>query len=458
MKMQFTLNQVQTQKLVMTPQLQQAIEILQYNAMELQEFVATELVENPCLEKAEDGLTEREKTEQKLDDMDWKELADSYRSTGGGGVVASGDDDYDYNDFVADEVTLKDHLMDQLNVQFVDLHEYVVYEYLIESLDENGYLYVDEGDVMARFQIDRETMDRILAGLHRFDPAGVGARNLTECLLIQIDLVADAPEGARQLVAEYLEDLGHNRLEKIARQMNMEIDQIKCLADFIRTLEPKPGRQFSSLKHVKFITPDVQIKKVDGEYTIIVNDATAPRLMVSKLYRAMMSKEEGDEEAVAYIKKKLTSAIHLIKSIEQRRNTIYNVCQALLEEQRAFFDRGPFYIKPLNLKDISEKIGVHESTVSRATNGKYLQCAHGLFELKYFFQSGVKNRYGDGVSQESIKMLIEEMIGEENPKKPISDQKIADALMESGVEISRRTVAKYRNELGILSTSKRKKF
>jgi RNA polymerase sigma-54 factor len=260
------------------------------------------------------------------------------------------------------------------------------------------------------------------------------------------------------LVMDHLEALGEKRFAQIAKKVGETAERVQEAYDYIKTLEPKPGRSFSSLREVRYIVPDVYVEKVKDEYVVMVNDAAAPRLQINSFYKGLLKQLNKDTMTTEYISKNLQSALRIIKSIEQRRNTIYRVCNAIIEYQYEFFEKGMLYLKPLNLRNIADEIEVHESTVSRAVNGKYIQCPNGLFEIKYFFQSGVKSAGGEGVSSESVKSVMKDMIDRENPKKPLSDQAIADTLVDTGINISRRTVAKYRDEMNILPSSKRKRF
>lgn len=471
MKMNFSLNLVQTQKLVMTPELKQAIEILQFNSVELTDFIEEEMLSNPVLKNENQPNTNGEEppvqpvenqktldTKEIFDKIDWKDTQDEYRSERYSKYQGGEQDEINYDNFVASEVTLIEHLLGQLELSTLKGFYKDVGAFLIQMTDDNGYIEVSLEEIANRFNIDVEAIEDILYTLQSFDPQGVCARDLRECLLIQLSSGAYNDPVARNIVESYIDDLGKNKLSKIAKELSVDIEDVKDAIETIRTLEPKPGRMFASLRSVRYITPDVHIKKIDGEYIVLVNDTTAPRLRISNFYKKMLTATEVNDNAVEYINKKLVDALKLIKSIEQRRNTIFRVVTAILKAQYDFFEKGPVYLKTLTLKDIAEEVGVHESTVSRAVSGKYLQCPRGLYEIKYFFQSGVSSVYGDGVSAASIKTVIKDLIDNENPKKPLSDQHVSDELNKLGIKISRRTVAKYRDELGILSTSKRKSY
>lgn len=464
MKLGYNLNLQQTQKLVMTPELKQSIEILQYNAQELGEFINEELLTNPILEK-QDGtievpVEERQTSsiEEKLNQIDWKQVSDDIKIKSNSRKYQESAEAVNYDNFVASEVTLHDHLLSQLQYTLIEEEHMPIATYLIYSIDASGYLKIDTDHVIEHFNIDTDLLEDLILTIQTFDPVGVGARDIIECLLIQVVNQKVEDKKVIYTIIDHLEDIGSNRLNVIAKALDITIEHVKEIVDLIKTLEPKPGRSFASLSDISYIKPDVTLKKSEEGYVILVNESTAPKLHVSDFYKRMLSEDDINNQASEYITKKLQSALRLIKSIEQRRNTIYKVVEAILEHQYDFFEKGPIHLRTLTLKEIANKIGVHESTVSRATSGKYIQCPTGLFELKYFFQSGVSSSRGDGVSAESIKIVLKEMIEKEPKGKPLSDQVISLEFDKIGVKISRRTVAKYRTELGIPSTSKRKKY
>jgi RNA polymerase sigma-54 factor len=475
MKMNMNLNMIQTQKLIMTAELKQAIEILQYNSVELKEFIQEELMTNPVLQlqsqdeaplpavnevpvPLSEPVQERAQVND-LDNINWKEVSQGMSRERGSSVSSeSRDDEFSYESFLPAKESLYDHLAFQLCMSDLKGIDYEVAQFLLENIDKNGYLDLQTDEVLVKFPITVEDYERILAVIQTFDPLGVGARNLAECLKIQ--LLANGSELhllAAKIIEFYLHDLANNRIQNIAKALSAPLEKVQDACDLVRGLEPKPGRAFSAEDETRYVVPDVVVTKNEGEYVILVSDSTAPKLYINDFYRRIL---ESDQQNAAseYISKKLSSAMKLIKSIEQRRNTIYRVVEAILEYQSEFFERGPMYLKTLTLKDIAERIGVHESTVSRAVSGKYLQCPHGLYEIKYFFQSGVSSEMGESVSSESIKKIMKELVDREDPKKPLSDQQLMEELNQIGIIISRRTVAKYRDELLIPSSSKRKRF
>lgn len=464
MKIGYNLKLTQTQKLVMTPELRQSIEILQYNALELGEFINEELLTNPILEKEAVAPVEVVRVEEvkkdvdKIESIDWKRVSDEIGIKSLTKKYRDSNENVQFDSFLASEESLHEHLIEQLRYTHLDERGIRVGLYVIQSINDSGYLNIDVSRVCGKFHIDTDYLEDIILTIQGFDPIGVGARDIRECLLIQAVHHQIKDKNVYRIIDDYLDDLGANRLGHISKKLDISIEAVKEATKCIKGLEPKPGREYSSLKDVRYITPDVSLKKVHGDYVILVNDVTAPKLHINEFYRKMLDNQDLNENASEYVHKKLTAALKLIRSIEQRRNTIYRVVEAILEHQYEFFERGPIYLKRLTLKDVAEKLEMHESTISRATNGKYMQCPTGLYELKYFFQSGVSSHQGEGVSSESIKVIIKDMIDKESKAKPISDQYIADELGKVGVKISRRTVAKYRGELGILSTSKRKNY
>lgn len=474
--MNFNLNLIQTQKLIMTPELKQAIEILQYNALELNEFINEELLNNPILERLsteteEDAVSDKqeaiqENTEFEYDldkgdkqENDWEDMVnyfDDNRSSGT--TVYNPDSEINYDNFVADEETLKDYLLMQLKFSKLEPNIVKICEYIIENIDDNGYLQMKNEEAMILFNKSFDEIEQMIRLIQTFDPPGVCARDIKECLLIQLYQQGYEESLEEELVKNYLPELGERKFAIIAKKLNESAERIQYSYDYIKTLEPKPGRSFSSTRDVRYVIPDVFVEKIRDEYVVVVNESASPRLQINGFYKNMLHQFTKDSLTSEYLSKNLQSALRIIKSIEQRRNTIYRVCKAIVEYQYDFFEKGLMYLRPLNLKDIADEIEVHESTVSRAVNGKYIQCPNGLFEIKYFFQSGVKGASGEGVSSESVKSVMKDMIDKEDTKKPLSDQYIADELVKTGINISRRTVAKYRDELNIPPSSKRKRF
>ncbi len=449
MKMGFNLELSQRQELVMTTELRQAIEILQYNSVELNQFIEEQLLENPTLEK--------DTIDEKIEKIDWDAVSDdSYHNRYDDVSYSTDYEDYNYEEFVSKNMDLKEFLETQLVFSNLDEKYYDIARYLINSVGVNGYLEYDNEKIHKEFNISDEMINEVILYLQEFEPVGVCARDIKECLLIQLYRKDEDNIIAKKIVNNYLEDLSENNLKKIAEEINQPVHKIQEIVDYIKTLEPKPGRIFNSV-NTKYIEPDVIVEKVEEEYRITISNYTAPRLFLSSFYKKIVKDSKTKENEKEYIKKKMQKALFLIKSIEQRRETIYRVVEEIVKKQYDFFEKGALFLKTLNMKDVADAIEVHESTVSRTANGKYLQCSYGLFELKYFFQAGIQTENG-GISAESIKLLIKKMINEEDKSHPISDQKITDKLDQFGISCSRRTITKYREAIRIKSSRKRKRF
>jgi RNA polymerase sigma-54 factor len=449
MKLSYGLTIEQTQKLTMTPELIQAIRILQFNTQELDTFVQDAILENPMLEfdkGREDKILDfQQKINDDYDERIYKQWKYNNEK-----------DEYSYEQFTSKDETLEDYLILQLTFSSLKGKSLKIGRFLIDALDENGYLTVTTEQVAKSFKVEVERVEKVLDVIQTFEPSGVGARDLKECLIIQLASKGLLDETMENVILNHLEDLGDNKVGKLAKTLGISLSKVQNICDVIRSLEPKPGRSFASGENVKYITPDVIVEKINGEYVITSNENSLPHLMVSPYYSSLAKEAKNDEEVSKYITDKFNSALWLIKSIEQRKRTIYNVVSAVVDYQKDFFDKGAKYLKTLTLKQIAEAIGMHESTVSRAINGKYMQTPRGIFEIKYFFSGGVKS--GEGMSSNSIKTFIKEIIDGENPAKPYSDQDIVGILKEKGIEISRRTVAKYREGMNILSSSKRRRY
>ena len=477
----------QAQKLVMTPELIQAIQILQFNTQELDAYVQEQVLVNPVLveqgqgdadqtreesasrddgdldrrsEKLESESSSEERRAEEI--FDWKEyIRNSKYDDGNYGTWSEGGSENkanEYEKFVTNDVTLPEHLMFQFQFAAKNKGCRHVGKYIIESLDENGYMTSTVEEISRATNVPEEKVREALGIIQTFDPAGVGASNIQECLEIQLRNRNELTENMSRLIEEHLADLANNRLSAVAKDMGVSVQDVQDMADVIRTLEPKPGRQFASEMTTKYIIPDVIVERVDDDYVVTINENSVPRLSVSSYYKKLLHQADTDKQLADYLAERVSSATWLIRSIEQRKQTIYNVVTAVVKYQREFFDKGSKYLKTLTLKDIAEEVGIHESTVSRSINGKYLQCPRGVYEIKYFFSAGVSGSEGEGISSNSIKEFIKEIVENEDPKKPYSDQKMVEIFEEKGIAISRRTVAKYRDEMGILSSSKRKRF
>ncbi|MGI6177729.1 MAG: RNA polymerase factor sigma-54 [Eubacterium sp.] len=455
---EFSIEQKQTQTLSMTPELIQAIKILQFNTMELNDYVKEELLENPVLEDV------RDPEDELSSDIDVDALRDSILESDS---KINSYREYDPNDdepqenpgaYVAFRTSLTEHLLMQLHFSELEGHDADIGRYIVEAIDRNGYLSIPLDEVASAVSATKDDVERVLEVIQTFDPTGVGARDLSECLLIQLEQEGSVPEDISYFVKHELENLAANKISKIGREMGISTARVLEIAKRIRGLEPKPGRLYDADQTIKYIIPDITVDEIDGRYKVLMNDGGIPHLIVSSYYERLRNEAASNSELAKYLNDRFNSALWLMKSIERRKNTICRVASAIVDYQQDFFRKGELYLKPLTLKQIADVVNVHESTVSRSINGKYLQCARGVLELKYFFSSGVYSDDGEGVSSSSVKMMIKDIISGENPKKPYSDQAIAAMLTRRGIEISRRTVAKYREEAGIRSSTGRKKF
>ena len=472
MKLGYDLTIEQTQKLTMTPELIQAIQILQFNTQELDEFVQEELMQNPVLEfdrnsedRAREEVTRTEELDAKAcekDDFDLREKIKeaeyddiSYKQWE---YSRDSESEYSYEQFVSKDETLEDSLLLQLTFSSLKGDDLKIGRFLVEAIDDNGYLTMSAEEAARALGTDLDKVEEVLDVIQTFEPAGVGARSLKECLIIQLAAKGLLDDTVEYIIMNHLEDLGENKLSRVAKVLGLPVTQIQMVCDLIRSLEPKPGRCFSSGNSVKYITPDVTVEKIDGSYQVITNEYSVPRLMVSPYYSNLARAAVDDAELNKYLNENYNAALWLIKSIEQRKNTIFNVVDAVIRHQKDFLDNGNQHMHTLTLKQVADDLGIHESTVSRAINGKYMQTPRGVFEIKYFFSSGVPGSDGEGVSSNSIKSMIKEIIDSEDPKNPYSDQDMVAMLSERGIEISRRTVAKYREGLNILSSSKRRRY
>jgi len=459
--MNFHLQLEQSQKLIMTPELRQAIEILQYNAIELNQFVQEELMTNPVLELTEPDSSvtaDLEKLQSLAERIDWKQVVSDDEKFKATYQKPEEHEEFTMDNMIAEEESLHEHLLFQLQFTVLSQQEKAIGEYLIQNIDHTGYLRMDFEEVLQRFKINEDTLEDVIQTIQTFEPFGIGARDLQECLLIQVQMRCIDHPNIIPLISNHLDDLAHNRLKQIAKALSASENAIQEAVDIIRRLDPKPGLKFATLRDVKYIVPDVTVQYHEGAYVILVNESSAPKLQISDYYKSLLKNQLTEEATADYLHQKLNQAFKLIKSIEQRRNTIYRVVESILKHQADFFLKGTMYLKVLNLKDVAEDIGVHESTVSRAVSGKYMQCPRGIYEIKYFFQSGVSSSFGEGISSESIKSIIRELVEKEDTKHPVSDQYIANEIDKAGIKVSRRTIAKYREEMHIPGSSKRKRY
>jgi RNA polymerase sigma-54 factor len=490
MALETKLYQKLTQQLVMTPQLRMAIKILQVGRLELEAMIVDEMAQNPVLEEvvesSEEPKLETEvptvdgatpstdewrpegdvapevATASGLGEIDWKEYVENYGNDFHGAPASAGGGEQDDDKRPALENTLTrvssltDHLMWQLRLSDLSAEDKEVGAIIIANLDLDGYLRctIDEIAFMANAEV--ADAERVLQAIQRFEPAGVAARSLSECLLIQLQQRGLGDSLAAALVRDHIAALEGRRFDKLTRELKVSMNDIADATRMIATLEPKPGRDYGD-GDIRYVTPDVYIQKVGDEFVVTLNDEGLPRLRVSQFYRRVLGQNEASE-AKGYIQDKMRAAAWLIKSIHQRQRTLYMVTQSIIKFQREFLEHGVSHLRPLVLKDVANDIGMHESTVSRATANKYAHTPQGIFELKYFFTSSLRSSDGEDVSAESVRKKIREMISAEDPKRPYSDQCIAERLAKDNIDIARRTVAKYRELMGILPSSKRKQF
>ncbi len=468
-----------SQKLALTPALQQAIKLLQLTVPELQQEIKKELLENPLLEEVR-NIEEQEthlqkKEEERKDLLHEKDLniEDFFRDYFDDQYVPKNrnkeysDNDINYENFVSKKQSLTEYLEWQAGINIEDENVYNAVLTIIPYIDSNGYLKVPEEfkhkyssvvDYLSdELGLDKGLIEKAIKEIQKFDPTGVGATSLEECLWLQcVYLGFENDEILKKMIFNHLEDIASNQVSKIALMLGISEEDVKNYIDFIKKLEPKPGRKYSS-EETHYIIPDVIVFKVDDEYYVDLNEDGIPGLKVNKQYAEMLkNRDKIEKETESYIKEKLKSALWLIKSIHNRQKTILKVAKSIVEKQRDFFDFGIEYMKPLTLKDIADELGIHESTVARVVKNKYMQTPRGVFELKYFFSSKLSTSSGIDVSAMAVKEKIKKIIENENRQKPYSDSEIVKILRSQGIKIARRTVAKYREELGIDSSSKRK--
>jgi RNA polymerase sigma-54 factor len=473
-----------SQQLVMTPQLQQAIKLLQLSRMELIDLVQQELEENPILDEGPEIVEEKESGEEPsnseressevsqseelpevkgdnegLNDIDWQTYLDGYNL--GGSVADAYEDDDDrpsYENLLTKKGTLTDHLMWQLNLTRIDDGTRQVAAEIIGNLDEDGFFKATLEEVAIATDVTLDRVEKALAVVQEFDPSGVAARSLQECLLCQVRAFDMGGSLVEQVLRNHIQELENRKYPAIAKALGVGLDEVLEATRIISNLDPRPGRQYNQ-EDVHYITADIFVYKIGDEFIVVLNDEGLPNLRINAFYRQAMTNESlVDAKAGEYIQDKLRSAVWLIKSIHQRQRTIYKVTKSIVKFQREFFEKGIDYLKPLVLRDVAEDIEMHESTISRVTTNKYVQTPQGLYELKFFFNSGISTTGGDSIASESVKSRIRDIIAGENVKKPFSDRKIVEMLAKDNIDIARRTVTKYREMLGIGSSTERKRL
>jgi RNA polymerase sigma-54 factor len=476
MAMEARLSLRQSQRVVMTPLLQQAIQLLQLSTLELQEVVQKELLENPLLEELPpDGVeptanaaepepapppleppstSAATRDERQTDDLPFDLTSVIFDHQEERSLVQQEErDELPFENIVRSSSSLAEHLEEQLRFATEDPAVRRVGTEIIGNLDEDGYLRAELAEIADRCGTTVEEVERVLRIVQSFDPPGVAARSARECLLIQLRLDPHPDPVSIEIIEEHFEELSRRRYPEIARALKLPLDRIMESVEEIMTLEPKPGRRFGA-NDSRYIVPDVFVYKMSGEYTVVLNEDGVPRLRVNSLYRSLLRGHDG--EARQYAEQKFRSALWLIKSVDQRQRTLRKVTQSIVRFQREFLDKGLPCLRPLSLRDVGEDIGMHESTISRVTTNKYVETPQGLFELKFFFHSGIASGDGAMVSSVSVKKMIQDLLANEDPSKPLSDQEVAQILKGRGLTIARRTVAKYREELGILPSHQRR--
>lgn len=481
-----------SQQLIMTPQLQQAIKLLQLSRQELVEAINREMDENPLLEEApveeetageeiqrdldesvvsleREGLKPVERTQEvniehtasATEEFDWENYLEDYGPVGVNYGGADGEET-SWDNLLAESQTLTEHLTWQMKLSsFSDVEERIGSQ-IIGNLDSKGYLCATIQEIAELEKVSEADVEWVLKKIQEFDPPGIAARNLQECLLIQARLLGVESRLIENIIHHFLKDLELKNYGHIAQKLKVPLRDVEAAVLLISGMNPKPGSLYSDEK-IQPIVPDVYVVKAGDDYQIILNDDGLPKLRISNFYREVMGgisskSKEQQEKGKQYIKEKVQSATWLIKSIQQRQNTIYKVTESIVKFQKDFFDNGIDYLKPLVLRDVAHDVNMHESTISRVVNNKYMHSPQGIFELKYFFSSSIKKTEGDSIASKSVMEEIRNLVNKEPPHKPYSDAEMVDLLMAKGIRIARRTVAKYREMMGILPSSRRKKY
>ena len=469
----------QTQNLalqhVLSPQLQQSLLILQTPLLELRNLVQQEMETNPVLEELPDelGADERNEAEPSRDDNfknefeklasldeEWRDYmaqSTSYRDG-----IRHSKEAQDKRQFLFDSIpvqeTLQQNLIGQLNQSVLSAHDRKAAQLIIGNIDDNGFLQSTPEEMALNSGIPKEDFEKMLPLIQSFYPAGVGARDLRECLLTQLQRQGKERSLEYKIVSEHMEDLGRRRFPEIARRMGMSVEEVQKSADSIARLNPRPGQAFAAAPQ-NYVLPDVMVEKVDGDYQISSNNEQIPHLRISNLYKDIIASGNAQTSEVKdYIRDKIRSGKFLIRSIHQRQQTILNIVRQIVARQGDFLENGPSHLKPMTMGEVADAVGLHETTVSRAVSGKYMATPQGIFEMKYFFTSGYQTATGESLSNTSVKEAIIDLVKHENGIAPLSDHEIVEILGQRGIPIARRTVAKYRTELNILPSHMRRKY
>lgn len=465
------LYQTQTQKLAIGPQMQQSLQILQAPTLELRQIIQQEVEINPVLElespevSLEDAVPDDPDNREERDELDilsqmdeeWREYWAQSRAQS----ASRTSEDQERWQFLMDSIvaptTLQEHLLSQLHTAEVTSSVANHVEFLIGNLDDRGFLNTPVEELSLQHAIPVDELRQAKELLISFDPVGVGADDLRECLLIQLERLGKRQSLAYRLVDMHLDDLANKRYPILARKMGVPVEQISRSSDFISTLDPRPASRFSASSN-NYVTPDIIVEHQAREWVPVMNNDDLPHLRLSNAYKDMLSQPGSSAEVRNYIREKLRSGKFLIRSIQQRQQTIYKIAVQILAHQREFLEKGTGFLRPLNMAQVADEVGVHETTVSRAIAGKYMATPHGVFELKFFFSHGVRTESGEDLSNTSVKNAIADLIKGEPKSKPLSDDKLAKILDQQGIKVARRTVAKYREALGILPSHLRKSF
>lgn len=462
MRLDYDLKVTQEQKMILTQTMQQSIKLLQMSMHDLREYIDNEYSENPVLEIDESEIINEDyqidrtmKDNEKLRVKEIIEDIDGYREKEE--YYYCKDEQESPLNFIEKKKSLKEYLYEQLLESDSDQYLIGIAKYIIESLSSRGYLEIGIDEIAKELNISKCDVEEGLKIVQSLEPYGIGARNIHECLLIQSLRLNILDDIVRNIILYHLEDVAKNKYDVIAKEFNISSSEAQRYGDLIKGLEPKPSRGFFTGDEVNYIVPDAEIKNVDGELFILMNESVLPRLTINKTYKNVLN-QKCDTETNEYVKEKINKAVFLIKAIEQRKKTLYKILECLIKKQRDFFIKGPGYIKPLTLKDVSQEIKFHDSTISRAIRDKYILTSYGTVKIKDLFPGGIQFKSNENIIPLRIKDEIMDVISKEDKCKPLSDQAISNELKLRNIDISRRTVAKYREELGIKSSSMRKRI
>ena len=456
---------------VLAPQLQQSLLILQAPLLELRNLVQQEMETNPVLEelpnepdadeRSEADTAADEKFKEEFDklaklDEEWRDYMAQSSSYSGRSQEAEDKRQF-FFDSIATQETLQQHLMGQLNQNVLNARDRKTAELIIGNIDDNGFLQTTPEEMALNTGIPQEDFENMLTLIQSFYPPGVGARDLRECLLIQLKREGRQTSLEYKIISEHMRDLGKRRFPEIARRMGISVEQVQKCANNIARLDPRPGQIFAAAPQ-NYVLPDVTVEKVNGTYQVMLNGEQIPHLRISNTYKDIMAQDGKGSEVKDYIRDKIRSGKFLIKSIHQRQQTISNIAHQIVKRQGEFFEKGSSYLKPMTMVQIADAVGVHETTVSRAISGKYMATPQGVFDMKYFFTPGYQTSSGESMSNTSVKGAILDLVKNEGGNAPLSDKEIVEILSKRGIPIARRTVAKYRTELNILPSNMRRKY